>query len=107
MTPLMVAAVAAALVPPPVVEHEHEPALPDIAHEIIRCESGGDPNAKNPESSASGLYQFTDGTWTWVTGLEPPARAWPVEVQHQAFTDLWDDGRGWRHWLASYECWGN
>lgn len=26
-------------------------------------ESGGNPNAKNPRSSASGLYQFTKGTW--------------------------------------------
>lgn len=26
-------------------------------------ESGGDKNAKNPRSSASGLYQFTKGTW--------------------------------------------
>jgi hypothetical protein len=26
-------------------------------------ESGGNPNAKNPRSSASGLYQFTRGTW--------------------------------------------
>lgn len=27
------------------------------------AESGGNPNAKNPFSSASGLYGFTDGTW--------------------------------------------
>jgi hypothetical protein len=27
------------------------------------AESGGDANAKNPNSSASGLYQFTKGTW--------------------------------------------
>lgn len=30
---------------------------------IKMAESGGDPNAKNPRSSAGGLYQFTDGTW--------------------------------------------
>jgi hypothetical protein len=30
---------------------------------IARAESGGNPNAKNPNSSASGLYQFTDDTW--------------------------------------------
>ena len=28
-----------------------------------KAESGGKPNAKNPNSSASGLMQFTDGTW--------------------------------------------
>ncbi|MDE2099131.1 MAG: hypothetical protein KGL39_17890 [Patescibacteria group bacterium] len=27
------------------------------------AESGGNPNAKNPNSTASGPYQFTDGTW--------------------------------------------
>lgn len=30
---------------------------------IIGVESGGDPNAKNPRSSASGLGQFIDSTW--------------------------------------------
>lgn len=30
---------------------------------IKKVESAGNPNAKNPNSSASGLYQFTDSTW--------------------------------------------
>jgi hypothetical protein len=30
---------------------------------IIGAESGGDPNARNPNSSASGPSQFLDGTW--------------------------------------------
>lgn len=30
---------------------------------IIQIESGGDPNAKNPLSSAAGLGQFIDDTW--------------------------------------------
>ena len=47
-------------------------------------ESGGNPNAKNPRSSASGLYQFTKGTWeglgyNWKdrfnTGLQNEAMA--------------------------------
>lgn len=32
-------------------------------NKIIGIESGGNPNAKNPRSSAEGLGQFTDGTW--------------------------------------------
>jgi hypothetical protein len=34
--------------------------LPD---QIISAESGGDPNAQNPNSSASGPGQFLDSTW--------------------------------------------
>ena len=30
---------------------------------IIQCESVGDPNAVNPYSGASGLFQFMPGTW--------------------------------------------
>jgi len=33
---------------------------------IMQCESKGDPNAKNPESTAAGLFQFLKGTWNWV-----------------------------------------
>ena len=35
----------------------------DLIDSIIGVESGGDPNARNPNSSASGLGQFTDSTW--------------------------------------------
>ena len=30
---------------------------------IIQCESVGNPNAMNPYSGASGLFQFMPGTW--------------------------------------------
>jgi len=39
------------------------PATNDLMGKIKTAESAGDPNAKNPLSSASGLYQFTDRTW--------------------------------------------
>jgi len=35
----------------------------DILERIALAESGGNPNAKAATSSASGLFQFTDGTW--------------------------------------------
>lgn len=35
----------------------------NLQSKIKQAESAGDPNAKNPNSSASGLFQFTDSTW--------------------------------------------
>lgn len=35
----------------------------DQALVIMQCESGGDPDARNPYSGASGLFQFMPGTW--------------------------------------------
>jgi hypothetical protein len=37
--------------------------LVDWALAIIQCESGGDPWAKNPRSTAAGLFQFLRSTW--------------------------------------------
>lgn len=37
--------------------------LPPIMARIAECESGGNPKAKNPRSSASGKFQFIDSTW--------------------------------------------
>jgi len=34
-----------------------------VARRIVRVESNGDANAKNPRSSATGAGQFLDGTW--------------------------------------------
>lgn len=39
------------------------PATAQTAAKIIQVESGGNPNATNPRSSAAGLGQFTDATW--------------------------------------------
>lgn len=35
----------------------------DYFQKLAQAESGGNPNARAKTSSASGLYQFTDGTW--------------------------------------------
>lgn len=36
---------------------------PSFVERVVMVESGGNPNARNPNSSASGLFQFTNGTW--------------------------------------------
>jgi hypothetical protein len=54
---------------------------------LANAESGGDDNAKNPLSSATGRYQFTDGTWKDVMqrhpdlGLTPDGRTDPAQQE--------------------------
>lgn len=43
----------------------------DYFANIRAAESGGNPNAKNPLSSATGLYQWTDGTWAEMMRKHP------------------------------------
>jgi hypothetical protein len=43
-----------------------------VAGKIIGAESGGRAGARNPESSAGGLGQFTDGTWLAVIRRHRP-----------------------------------
>jgi hypothetical protein len=45
------------------VEAHWPAAIVDDALWVIDCESGGDPNAYNPASGASGLFQFVPSTW--------------------------------------------
>jgi len=41
---------------------------------VIRHESSGRPKAENPTSTASGLFQFIDGTWRHYAQRIPAAR---------------------------------
>jgi hypothetical protein len=58
-----------------------------VLNTIRGVESGGNYNAKNPNSTASGAYQFIDGTWQAATkqygiGQEySTARSAPPEIQ--------------------------
>lgn len=45
-----------------------DPPASSYATTTISRESGGNPLAKNPRSSASGTYQFTKATWQSVGG---------------------------------------
>lgn len=105
--------------PPVPPAHVHpQVQVPDIATRVADCESGErlangravpysyNIRAENPVSTASGKYQFINGTWTSVTGLPAPASSHAESVQDQAFLLLWDNGRGSFHWNASRSCWG-
>jgi len=70
--------------------------LPTCA--IVHRESRFNPRAENPTSSASGLYQFIDGTWrTCGTGYGHASYA-PVAVQVACARRIWNGGRGRGHW---------
>jgi len=78
--------------------------LSGIAACIAKYESGGNPRAENPTSTASGLFQFIDGTWRAVTGRSDRASDAPVSVQIAAFYKLWNGGKGASHWVTAHKC---
>jgi hypothetical protein len=67
---------------------------------IFLAESGGDWQAQNPTSSASGGYQFLDSTWAGHGGYARAKDA-PPHVQRERFLGLWADGTGASHWTES------
>jgi hypothetical protein len=83
-------------------------SAPSAAVSFLRCvvshESHGNPRAENPSSSASGLFQFIDGTWRHYAAHVPSARRYsrashaPAVVQWQValLAVKWHGHRNWR-----------
>jgi nucleoid-associated protein YgaU len=75
--------------------------------QIAKCESGGNPQAQNSGSTASGLYQFLDSSWKAYGGSKygPRAKdatpAQQTEIAHSAVARS-----GLTPWKASQRCWG-
>lgn len=66
---------------------------------VLACESGGNPTAQNPTSSASGLWQVLVSTWGGFGGY-PEAWLAPADVQNEHARILWAGGRGASHWAS-------
>lgn len=66
---------------------------------VVQRESGFNPTAENPTSTASGLYQFIDSTWAGFGGYSHAAYA-PVSVQVAKARIVWANGAGCSHWSA-------
>lgn len=77
-----------------------------VAGAISICESGNNPHAHNPHSSASGKYQLIKSTWASVGGLlwAPSAAQATLEQQEIAAHRLYDRD-GTSPWDASKPCW--
>lgn len=48
---------------------------------IAKCESEFKYNAKNPNSSATGIFQYITGTWDWIGGGD----IYDIELQTDYF----------------------
>jgi len=71
---------------------------------IMQCESAGDPDAKNPNSSASGLMQHLTRFWDdrseragrpGADVFDPEANIWV-----SAWLALAAPEGGWKHWIC-------
>lgn len=78
---------------------------PDTRDAVISCESGGDPQAQNNHSTASGAYQFINATWKTYGGSTTRARDASLAEQHRV-ADRAFVKNGLRDWAASRACWG-
>lgn len=56
---------------------------------IIDCESNGDPDAYNPYSGASGLFQFLPSTWTTTSARAGYTGASPFDPEANTASAAW------------------
>lgn len=78
--------------------------LPSILIAIRQCESGGNYTAQNPNSTASGGFQFLDSTWAGYGGYARAMYA-PPAVQDQ-YALITYQRSGTAPWYPSQSCWG-
>lgn len=73
---------------------------------VIACESGGNPAAQNPHSTASGLFQFLDTSWIAYGGGRYAQRAKDATPEQQLeIANLAYAQSGLSPWAASRSCW--
>lgn len=70
---------------------EEERAIKDFSRKVVGVESGGNPNAKNPNSSATGLGQFIEKTWLDLFRKNFPAEA--ANMGREAILELRKDSQ--------------
>lgn len=80
-----------------------------VLDRLINCESGWKPAARSKLSTASGLGQFINGTWTGTRLRMGRDASLALKLDPYENIDtlifLWDGGRGAGHWRESQGCW--
>ncbi len=91
----------------PLVERYFPPERVEEALSIIDCESNGDPDARNPRSNASGLFQFVDRTWDHSSEQAGFRGASPFSPEANIAAAAWLVGyslgvgdSAWAHWTC-------
>lgn len=81
-----------------------------LTFKIAKCESGYNPLAKNKSSTASGVFQFLNGTWQETRdqmGLNSSLEL-KLDAEENIKTAIWKIANGGLNaWNASKGCWGN
>lgn len=80
----------------------------DLLNRIISAESGGNPAAKNPRSTASGCAQFIQSTWAGTR--RQMGREWvsPFDAEANVEATAWKIANGGLSaWNASRSKWAN
>ena len=81
------------------VETYFQPEHVGWALRVMGCESGGNPNAANPRSSARGLFQFLSGWYTGAWGGTGAFDPYDPEANVRAAAWLFYNG-GPSHWVC-------
>jgi membrane-bound lytic murein transglycosylase B len=92
----------------PLVVAHFPTSLVDEALLIMQCESLGDPDAVNPYSGASGLFQFLPGTWAVASVGAGYAEASVFDPEANVASAAWLAGyyqangsSPWKPWACS------
>lgn len=85
----------------PLVSRYFAPGDVNRALRILSCESNGDPNAANPSSGASGLFQHMPGYWSERSAKAGWAGASVFDPQANVAVAAWlAYSGGWGHWVC-------
>lgn len=88
----------------PLVEEFFRPGDVDRAIRVMACESLGDPNARNPRSGASGLFQHIPSYWPERSASAGYGGASIFDPEANVAVAAWMiyeyPGGGWQHWVC-------